>query len=88
MTVTPTPPIELTGTGAHLGSAPVAIPADVVDRLHSVCPTTVDLAARAEVSRDWWPLSMHWALAGQAPQVAAAGAVTEAEFIAIVRGAS
>ena len=72
MTVTPTPPIELTGTGAHLGSGPVAIAAAVVDHLQSICPTSTDLAERAEVSRDWWPLSMHWALAGQAPQVAAA----------------
>ncbi len=32
--------------------------------------TTVDPAARAEASRDWWPLALHWALAGQVPGLA------------------
>lgn len=69
----PISPIELTGTHAKLG-APPALPADFVDRLHAACATVsdvTDLAAAAEASRDWWPLGMHWALAGQVLQRAA-----------------
>ena len=69
--VVPTAPIERTGTDAHLATTPVAMPASVLDELARVCPATTDLEARAEASRDWWPLAMHWSLAGQVPQVAA-----------------
>ena len=34
--------------------------------------TADDPAAVAEASRDWWPLALHWALAGEVPCVAAA----------------
>ncbi|MCB0956016.1 MAG: FAD-binding oxidoreductase [Ilumatobacter sp.] len=66
----PTPPIELTGTASHWGGGRT-LPAGFADRLASVCEVVTDLAAVADASRDWWPLAMHWALAGQAPQVAA-----------------
>ncbi len=66
----PTPPIELTGTGSHFGGAP-ALPDGFVQSLAAVCATNTDLDARADASRDWWPLAMHWALQGEAPQVAA-----------------
>jgi alkyldihydroxyacetonephosphate synthase len=71
---TPTPPIAF-GTAAEevrgrLGdAAPIAT--DVVEELRRACPdTTTDAAARAEASRDWWPLALHWALAGQVPGLA------------------
>jgi alkyldihydroxyacetonephosphate synthase len=67
----PTPPIELAGTGSRIASATVALSNDVITALAAACPSTTDLAERADASRDWWPLSMHWALAGSAPQVAA-----------------
>ena len=69
----PTSPIELTGTGARL-DAPQALPSGFMERLHGACVTVsdvTDLAAAAEASRDWWPLGMHWALAGQVLQRAA-----------------
>lgn len=67
-----TPGIELTGTGAHLRSTTVVVPAALLAQLEAACATNTDLVVRAETSRDWWPLAMHWALAGDAPQVAAA----------------
>ncbi len=69
----PTPPIELTGTEAHFSDASmVTIDDATLHQLSAICSTATTLAERAEVSRDWWPLTMHWALAGQAPAVAAA----------------
>lgn len=75
--IRPTPPIERTGTDARFEVVEgavrgvVAVDSPLLDRLRAVCPTTTDLETRAEASRDWWPLSMHWALAGRVPQVAA-----------------
>lgn len=43
-----------------------------VSQLSSICPTDVDWTAVADASRDWWPLSMHWALEGSVPMVASA----------------
>ena len=84
--INPTPPIELTGTGHHLLTPTVDISTDLLARLATACPTDTDVTVRAETSRDWWPLAMHWSLAGEAPQVA--GAVcrprTTAEVSAVV----
>jgi len=66
----PTAPIELAGTASRLAPAP-ALPAVFADRLAATCDTTTDVVAAADASRDWWPLSMHWALAGQVLQRAA-----------------
>ncbi len=62
----PTPPIELAGTQARF-PAPVDVPAGLVDELRSIAPVVDDEATLADVSRDWWPLAMHWALAGEVP---------------------
>ena len=35
--------------------------------LGAVCELVADETAVAEASRDWWPLALHWALAGQVP---------------------
>ena len=73
----PTPPIALRDGGAtataRLAAEVVAVPDALVERLSSICPTTVDAGATAEASRDWWPQAMIWALDGQV--AARAGAV-------------
>ena len=74
----PTSPIELVGTADHpagvdrLTGEGVALSDTFVESLRAACPTTTEFAATAEASRDWWPLAMHWALAGQVPRRAAA----------------
>ena len=83
----PTPPIELTGSRAHLTKVRVDVTDAVVTELHHACPTTTAVDACAEASRDWWPLAMHWSLAGRVPQVAAAvcSPTTTEEVAAVVR---
>ncbi len=68
----PVPPIELTGTADHLPGAPVDVPVELLSRLAATCPTEVSELVTAEASRDWWPLALHWSLAGQVPRRAAA----------------
>lgn len=67
----PTPPIELTGTADHLPGDAVELPPAFVERLGAVCEIDTTDAATAEASRDWWPLALHWALAGGVPRRAA-----------------
>ena len=66
----PTPPIELTGTGEHLTGPAVAIPAELLSRLRASVETVTNDLEVAQCSRDWWPLSMHWSLAGEVPRKA------------------
>ncbi|MCU1500759.1 MAG: FAD/FMN-dependent dehydrogenase [Ilumatobacteraceae bacterium] len=68
----PTAPIELTGHRDHFTGAAVPIDPALVERLRSAAPTTIDETETAEASRDWWPLAMHWALAGEVPRRAGA----------------
>ena len=70
MTTRPTSPIERTGAGQRLATTAVAVPDAALAALADACPTTTDVDERAEASRDWWPLAMHWSLAGQVPQLA------------------
>ncbi len=69
----PTPPIERTGTDSRFGE-PRPLPTGVVDELAAIgsCSVETDLDATAEASRDWWPLALHWSLAGEVPRRAAA----------------
>ncbi len=67
-----TPPIELSGTADRFSGGAVSLSDCFIDALHAVCPTDVSVEATAEASRDWWPMSMHWALAGQVPRRAGA----------------
>jgi alkyldihydroxyacetonephosphate synthase len=67
----PTPPIELMGTASHFGSAARPLPDGFAATLDAACPTDWTEATTAEASRDWWPLAMHWALAGEVPARAA-----------------
>ncbi|HEY8527098.1 MAG TPA: FAD-binding oxidoreductase [Acidimicrobiales bacterium] len=73
----PTPPIALTGGAAaaapRLVARRVEVPDDVLARLRGACAeVTVEAAARAEASRDWWPLAMAWATEGAVAGLAAA----------------
>ena len=66
----PTPPIELAGTATRLPGA-AALPDGFAAALAGICATVTEVGAVAEASRDWWPLAMHWSLAGQVLQRAA-----------------
>ena len=73
----PTPPIEIAGGAAAATSRLQAqfVPVDdaLLGRLRGACAqVTDDPAVVGETSRDWWPLAMTWATAGQ---VAARAAV-------------
>jgi alkyldihydroxyacetonephosphate synthase len=63
----PTPPIELTGTGEHLGGRRAAVGDDLVATLRGTCEVVTDVGEVADSSRDWWPVALHWALAGEVP---------------------
>jgi alkyldihydroxyacetonephosphate synthase len=65
------PPIELTGTEQHFGPAPTAVDGAVLAELGTICPCDTTAEATAEASRDWWPLALHWSLAGEVPRRAA-----------------
>ena len=65
-----TPPIELTGTASRWASA-VTVADDVIDELRRTTIVIDDEHEVAERSRDWWPLAMHWSLAGEVPARAA-----------------
>jgi alkyldihydroxyacetonephosphate synthase len=86
----PTPPIELAGGAAtataRLVAERVEIGDDLIARLRDACAeVTVEPAALAEASRDWWPLAMAWATEGQVVGLAAAVArPTDAAQVAAV----
>jgi alkyldihydroxyacetonephosphate synthase len=48
----------------------VDVPDSVVDRLREVCPTSTE--PDADAGRDWWPLALTWAVAGEVPALPAA----------------
>jgi alkyldihydroxyacetonephosphate synthase len=66
----PTPPIELEGAEAHLEGPVVEVPEEAIRALRKICEVVESVDALAEGSRDWWPLALHWALAGEVPQLA------------------
>jgi alkyldihydroxyacetonephosphate synthase len=84
----PTAPIELTGTESRF-TGPTHQPSEqLIVRLQAICETLTTSAETAEASRDWWPLAMHWSLAGSVAQ--RAGAVcrpTTTEQVAAVLSA-
>jgi alkyldihydroxyacetonephosphate synthase len=69
---TPTPPIELTGSGERFTGDATPLPPLLIDHLSSICETITDVSLVAEASRDWWPLALHWSLAGMVPRLASA----------------
>src|SRR5262245_39365324 len=87
----PTPPIPIAGepdaVTARLPASPVTVSDAALARLRDACAeVVVDTAAINEASRDWWPLAMMWARAGQV--AARAGVVarpsTPAEVAAVL----
>ncbi len=70
MTSSPTPPIELLGAGSRFEGPGVEVPEDALRALESICEVVTEGPGVAEASRDWWPLALHWALAGNVPQLA------------------
>lgn len=75
----PTEPIEFGTDPASLSerfsgpsTAAVSSIARVIDALTLVCETSVSSFDTAQHSRDWWPLAMHWSLAGVIPRRPAA----------------
>jgi alkyldihydroxyacetonephosphate synthase len=57
----------------HLPARQVPVPPAVEQRLRDACAeVTTEPAALAEASRDWWPLAMTWALAGEVGGLAGA----------------
>ena len=86
----PTPPIAFARDAGDVVSRWSSAPLEptVVQALRQVCPDVVtERAGRAEASRDWWPLAMHWALAGQVGSLAGAVCrpVDAAEVAAVLR---
>src|SRR6185436_2916299 len=72
----------------HLTARQVPVPAAVERQLRDACASvTTDPAALAEASRDWWPLAMTWALAGEVGGLAEAVVrpATVDEVAAVVR---
>jgi alkyldihydroxyacetonephosphate synthase len=82
----PVPPIELTGSGERLSADVGPLPPSVLDELSAICETITDVTLVAEASRDWWPLALHWSLAGMVPRLASAVArpTTTAEVAAVL----
>lgn len=86
----PTPPIELTGHADHLSGSAVELPEAFVERLTAICGVDTDPRSTAEASRDWWPLALHWSLAGKVPRRAGVVArpTTTEQVAAIVDAAN
>ncbi|MGH9028457.1 MAG: FAD-binding oxidoreductase [Acidimicrobiales bacterium] len=58
---------ELGQATEHLVAPRVPVADAVVERLRSVCDVDVGERARAEVGRDWWPITIGWATRGEVP---------------------
>ncbi len=67
----PTAPIELTGTDERFGPGPVEFPDALRATLAAICEVRAGPTDLAEASRDWWPIALHWSLAGEVPRRAA-----------------
>jgi alkyldihydroxyacetonephosphate synthase len=68
----PTPPIEIVGRVDAPRFRPVDVPDAVISELREACTDTrTDDELRREVGRDWWPVTMAWALAGEVPALPA-----------------
>ncbi|MBM3806031.1 MAG: FAD-binding oxidoreductase [Actinobacteria bacterium] len=74
--IKPSTPIEFAKPAKDVSDRIVGasqeLTAQLVEALAKICPTTTDLADRLEHSRDWWPLAMHWSLAGKTARRAGA----------------
>ncbi len=85
------PPIPVAGEATaaqdRFGGPPVPLDDNVLARLRAVC-SIVDTSPEALVAagRDWWPISFHWALAGEtgARPAAVARPASTAEVVAVL----
>ena len=70
----------------HLGGRRVAVDDALLERLSGVCAEVSDLDEdRAEAGRDWWPLAIAWAVAGEVPaRPAVVARPTDTEQVAAV----
>lgn len=72
--VAPTPPIEVaaaTGSASsHFGLERASLTPVQLQRIGEICPIVTDVDGIADAGRDWWPISMHWALRGEVPAIA------------------
>jgi len=67
---TPVTPIDAGPSGVvdHFATARVAVDAHLAQRLGDVCDSVSELDEdRAEAGRDWWPVAIGWAAAGEVP---------------------
>ena len=81
----PTPPIDLAGRHVRLAAQQVDIDDALLARLQSVCPVATGDDDTVEHGRDWWPLTMVWAVAGEVPaRPAAVARPTSAAEVAAV----
>ena len=67
---TPVTPIDAGPSGVvdHFATAQVAVDAHLARRLGDVCDSVSELDEdRAEAGRDWWPVAIGWAAAGEVP---------------------
>ena len=55
----------------HLVSEKVDVTEELLAELAGCCALETDAASLAEHGRDWWPLSLHWALRGEVPSLPA-----------------
>ena len=63
----PTPPIELAGRHVRLAASRVEVDDATLKRLAECCPLDTGDDDTVEHGRDWWPLTMTWAVAGSVP---------------------
>ena len=70
----------------RLGGVRVAVDDAVAARLAAICPIDATDAGRSEHGRDWWPLTLRWALDGEVPALPAVVAQpsTAAEVAAVL----
>jgi alkyldihydroxyacetonephosphate synthase len=59
------------GRARLAGGSPAPLPDGVAERLAGACALDTADDALVEAGRDWWPLALHWALAGQVPALPA-----------------
>ena len=67
---TPVTPIDAGPSGVvdHFATAQVAVDAHLARRLGDVCDSVSELDEdRADAGRDWWPVAIGWAAAGEVP---------------------
>lgn len=71
----PTAPIEITREAGQpirgrLGRSLDRLDHEHLRHLSGICPVETDADLVADAGRDWWPISMHWALQGEVPALA------------------